>query len=439
MADGSKGNGKFYQFGNGKSRCFVLVQRVQGDVRKPGRKIGMAGRADNRGVSFVEVIVSMLILAIAVIPLLGSFMMSFSVNMKSRQAMSATIVAQNVMECVKEYANTHTVMSGLNDKSDMINYLPKTYVSGNTGGGGGIFLADANGFTLKNVREGVNDFFVRVTYSGAEFSNTESTGINDRKIPDLTTLDADSTFIVCPPGVVDASLEKAAKTYFFDEWVARQWSSNADTEGYTGPTDQERAETRSDIDSRMESVMEIEVSGTKTSPKAKVLLYYRYDGISYAAYSHESSAGMTELENIYIFYDPLKIVGDTSGNCRIEDVVEIKNAGGFAWNLFFAVQESAECLGSYSAAGLSGPVFAMEQPYVGEAVGLFCSTELEDDQRVSIYGGTRVPGFEKLVDKQSLVNTMIYRRMQKVTVKVYRQGEKNTGSLLASMETDIMQ
>ena len=46
--------------------------------------------------------------------------------------MSATIVAQNVMECVKEYANTHTVMSGLNDKSDMINYLPKTYVSGNT-------------------------------------------------------------------------------------------------------------------------------------------------------------------------------------------------------------------------------------------------------------------------------------------------------------------
>ena len=241
------------------------------------------------------------------------------------------------------------------------------------------------------------------------------------------------------PGVVDASLEKAAKTYFFDEWVARQWSSNADTEGYTGPTDQERAETRNDIDSRMESVMEIEVSGTKTSPKAKVLLYYRYDGISYAAYSHESSAGMTVLENIYIFYDPLKIVGDTSGNCRIEDVVEIKNAGGFAWNLFFAVQESAECLGSYSAAGLSGPVFAMEQPYVGEAVGLFCSTELEDDQRVSIYGGTRVPGFEKLVDKQSLVNTMIYRRMQKVTVKVYRQGEENTGSLLASMETDIMQ
>ena len=383
---------------DGKSRWFVLVQRVQGDVRKPGRKMGMAGRADNRGVSFVEVIVSMLILAIAVIPLLGSFMMSFSVNMKSRQAMSATIVAQNVMECIKEYANTHTVMSGLNDKSDMINYLPKTYVSGNTGGGGGIFLADANGFTLKNVREGVNDFFVRVTYSGAEFSNTESTGINDRKIPDLTTLDADSTFIVCPPGVVDASLEKAAKTYFFDEWVAKQWSSNADTEGYTGPTDQERAETRNDIDSRMESVMEIEVSGTKTSPKAKVLLYY-----------------------------------------RIEDVVEIKNAGGFAWNLFFAVQESAECLGSYSAAGLSGPVFAMEQPYVGEAVGLFCSTELEDDQRVSIYGGTRVPGFEKLVDKQSLVNTMIYRRMQKVTVKVYRQGEENTGSLLASMETDIMQ
>ena len=61
-------------------------------------------RPDNRGISFVEVIVSMMILSIAVLALLGGFMLSLRINMKSRRAMSATIVAQNVMECVKEYA-----------------------------------------------------------------------------------------------------------------------------------------------------------------------------------------------------------------------------------------------------------------------------------------------------------------------------------------------
>ncbi len=70
-------------------------------------------RPDNRGISFVEVIVSMMILSIAVLALLGGFMLSLRINMKSRRAMSATIVAQNVMECVKEYARFHVVQDSV--------------------------------------------------------------------------------------------------------------------------------------------------------------------------------------------------------------------------------------------------------------------------------------------------------------------------------------
>lgn len=415
-----------------------MLLRMQDILRKRRNRAGRAGYADDRGVSFVEVIVSMLIMAIAVIPLLGSFMMSLRVNMKSRQAMAATIVAQNVMECVKEYANTHIIQSGFGEDSAMKDVLPDSYADGL--GGKGIFQPNANGFTLRNVREGVNDYFVRVTYSGAEFNKADQTGLNDRGIPDLTTLDADSTFVVCPAGVVNGSLEKAAKTYFFDEWVSGQWSSHADVEGYSGPSEQERAEAKLDIDDEMTSRLVIEVSGTETSPKAEVYLRYSYGGSSYAAYSHESSAGMNKLENIYIFYDPLKIAGDPSGNARIGDMVEIINTGGFGWKLFFAVQESAECLGSLSGADkLFGPVFAINQPYIGEKIELFSSTTLEADHRVSITGGTVVPGYEILENKQSLVDTKEHTRMQKVTVEVYRQEDGHAGSLLATMETDIMQ
>lgn len=413
----------------------AVLLRMQNMLQKRKNR---AGRADDRGVSFVEVIVSMLIMAIAVIPLLGSFMMSLKVNMKSRQAMAATIVAQNVMECVKEYANTHTIKSGLAEDSAMKDVLPDAYADGL--GGKGIFEPNPNGFTLKNVREGVNDYFVKVTYSGAEFEKTDQTGLNDRGIPDLTTLDGESTFVVCPAGVVNGSLEKAAKTYFFDEWVSGQWSSHADVEGYSGPSEQERAEAKLNIDDEMTSHLVIEVSGTRAEPKAEVLLRYSYGGSSYAAYSTESSAGMKNLENIYIFYDPLRIAGDPSGNARIGDMVEIKNTGGFGWKLFFAVQESASCLGSLAGADkIFGPVFAINQPYIGEKIELFCSTTLEADHRVSISGGTVVPGYEVLEDRQSLVVTKEHTRMQKVTIEVYRQDEGHAGSLLATMETDIMQ
>ncbi len=405
--------------------------------RKKGT--GKAKRADDRGVSFVEVIVSMLIMAIAVIPLLGSFMMSLRVNMKSRQAMAATIVAQNVMECVKEYANAHTVIGGFAEDSDMKDYLPEYYVKGSTKEEEGYFApkTTAIGFTLSNIREGVNDYYVDVTYDQTAFS-AGGAGINDRDIPDLTTLDADTTVIICPAGVVNGSLENAARNYFFEQWVSGQWLANANVEGYSGPREEERAWASNDISLRMTSELTIEVSGTKEMPKVEAVLRYGYDGMTYSAYSVESNAGMKKLENIYVFYDPLKITGNASSGYQIDDMVQIKNAGGFSWNLFFAVQESDACLGaSYDTSKLSGPVFAMDWLYNGDTIALYCSAKLQSDQRISVNGETKLPNNPKLENKNSLVETTSdVARMQRVTVEVYRQG---TNEKLASMETDILQ
>ncbi|MDE7211921.1 MAG: hypothetical protein K2O03_10855, partial [Lachnospiraceae bacterium] len=202
--------------------------------------------------------------------------------------------------------------------------------------------------------------------------------------------------------------------------------------------EEEREWASDDISLRMTSELTIEVSGTKEMPKVEAVLCYGYDGMTYSAYSVESNEGMKNLENIYVFYDPLKITGDASSGYRIEDMVQIKNAGGFSWNLFFAVQESDACLGaSYDTSKLSGPVFAMDWLYNGDNIALYCSAKLQSDQRISVDGETKQPNNPKLENKNSLVETTSdVARMQRVTVEVYRQG---TNERLASMETDILQ
>ena len=94
--------------------------------------------------------------------------------------------------------------------------------------------------------------------------------------------------------------------------------------------------------------------------------------------------------------------------------------------------------------GLSGTELVMEVVNKAGTFYSFPKPQVEYDYSPEYWCGWILAYYQwktgrTFKDKQSLVNTMIYRRMQKVTVKVYRQGEENTGSLLASMETDIMQ
>lgn len=55
-------------------------------------------KTDNRGISMVELLVAVCIMAIIAIPLLHSFVTSHQVNARSRQTMRATTLAQNEME-----------------------------------------------------------------------------------------------------------------------------------------------------------------------------------------------------------------------------------------------------------------------------------------------------------------------------------------------------
>lgn len=61
------------------------------------------GKTNNAGFSLVELLIAVTILAIIVIPLLHMFVTSTRINVKSRQTLRATTVAQDIMEGLKAY------------------------------------------------------------------------------------------------------------------------------------------------------------------------------------------------------------------------------------------------------------------------------------------------------------------------------------------------
>lgn len=72
-------------------------------------------KKDNRGLSLVELIIAIIILAIAVTPLLRSFVTSANTNQKAKRIMRATSVAENIMEAMKPLTLEEIVLQLSND------------------------------------------------------------------------------------------------------------------------------------------------------------------------------------------------------------------------------------------------------------------------------------------------------------------------------------
>ncbi len=72
-------------------------------MRREGQLHRRRGKAADAGFSLVELLIAVTILAIIVIPLLHLFVTSTRINVKSRQTLRATTVAQDIMEGLKAY------------------------------------------------------------------------------------------------------------------------------------------------------------------------------------------------------------------------------------------------------------------------------------------------------------------------------------------------
>ena len=334
---------------------------------KIGKHHNRIHKADNRGVSFVEVVVAMLILAIAVIPLLGCFMMTLRINLKSRQSMAGTIVAQNVMECVKECAALGNVVDVKKDGTGTFAVLFKDLLPASYGTP--VSVGGFDGFVLDNVQEGNQSFRVEVEYNQSTYQQ-----MNEREMPDISALkDSESTVVVCPGGVLDGTYETEAA-----EALLRQWERLAENQMNESTDEEEkelyrerlekaaiseqrentfiplfRACLTSELRLRLEQAQEKEVrvvaelvysmDVNRIPSSHRSWMYFSSTYWStYTGYYYSATATKNPAINVYVFYDPTYIVGT-----EIQDKIRIDNPTGEKFDLYLAVQKSNSCINSY--------------------------------------------------------------------------------------------
>ncbi len=148
-------------------------------------------KSKNNGSSLIEVIVSMLILAIIVVPMLNMFVTSAKVNRKTQLQQYATTVAENVMESVMAEAAGYTIATA-------------------TAGADGSYSQHVTGLS-----QGTGAFSADITYDPSPYKLVTG-DLNNYSMPDITSLSSVDTAII---NVDFTSEEESIADYFYQSHV----------------------------------------------------------------------------------------------------------------------------------------------------------------------------------------------------------------------------
>ena len=165
----------------------------------------------NRGFTLVEVLVAAAILSIMVTPILSSFVAIARVNAKSRRKLSATAIANSVMESVKGFelsdvskqcndpsSGFHIIAGTIGGASEIVaSGVAKSYA-------GGTFTARASGvyeFSITGVQMDGTTYDVRLKYTKNNTRTAEELSGLTYQLPDGTTATKTTTKVLTEMGV----------------------------------------------------------------------------------------------------------------------------------------------------------------------------------------------------------------------------------------------
>ncbi len=255
---------------------------------------------NNKGFSLVEVLVTMLIIAIISIPIIRSFVVTSNVNHKARRLQNATDVAQNV----SEYFAARPMSELLADFGAAPNGLSP----------------DKDMYVFKNISEGGNPY-----YTGAEGEKfyvsvvMDSNGYEGYTVPELKNLFG-AGGVTCFKEVF--MYDKAAINYFVDRYGYAA-DSTAQSLGIKKTTDIY-------VDTNLDGSYGYFVEVTYTDHAGNI---YQTGMIKLEEVRPDSDDVATErFPNLYIMYQPYGVYENGIYTGYVDDVVNIhytqKDASG---------------------------------------------------------------------------------------------------------------
>lgn len=200
-----------------------------GKHRNMGRRGGIKLDTDNRGISLVEVIVSLLILMIIIVPLLSGFVTASMTNKKSKEMIYAHTAGENIMEAVKALGVEETAREfsdcGSRDKFSVVSEgLHGSYYEVAVDGRTSIVTSDgkksyvplaSNGtyeYRIDGVEGGTHKYDVDITISALDIYSGEGMP-NSYQYADLTAFSSDAVAVINPV-IQGSTYDNKALSYF---------------------------------------------------------------------------------------------------------------------------------------------------------------------------------------------------------------------------------
>lgn len=435
-------------------------------------------KLNNKGTSLIEIIVSILILAIIFVPLLKVFTDSMRANKIAKEHFYAETAADNVMEAVKAFGEDRTQLSG--------------YFTGAVFEAEGTATGDKRSYVIKGLREGTSEYDVRLVFDAGDYTTDGSNPAvvlpNDYKFADMSAFSAEGSIMVFP-GIGGLDFDDTAISAFYEDnsnYMGLLWqtaynnSYDGWSENYTGwinagaagempefnAPDQSLfagltvAELKSLISRKIALVIEetpvltsytdeLGVNRTKTSYSYKVSSKIEYtldndtplfnsgNGIcadpaeypewvkSYTGYCSDN--GYDSLDSIFLIYNPFSDSA-AAGAAEIHferESVSIRSVSSTDKDIFIVVQTTAD-----------NPDFSKDRLKVnvsnngGGKINLFSQANLDTAGMVATADNVHSSVLKDMKDT--------LRRIYKVNISVYDTDANLTGEPLISVSSTVL-
>ena len=402
-------------------------------------------KSDNSGLSIVEVLVAVAILAIVFVPLLKTFTQASTINSRAQKLQNVTSLAEGVMEDVKgkSIQELHDLAA---EKAD-VSFSPPdedgTLTKGN--------LKNVPPYivTYKNITatQGIK-YDAYVTISTEKYKSTDRkneresnpdvagdvSDANIRELPQINKVDSNKNAVLS--WELNKYDNKALENLAAEN--SESDSDAADLKNLYKATAEKHIniEIKDDIDTSSTKVScEVEYkTGTASGKSLKYLVY--------TGYFVEPAGSGVSGPDIYLFYTLSENVKDGASN--IADPIKKENikiedkTTGKRHNVYFIVQDGINELstlnGSEVTINVSGSGYSETVSYdkfsiIPDAITLLAGTSTPDDESDDVYF------FTNLEDKK-LFTSKSKDRIYYVTVEIKEHGKPEVlGTYTSTMQT----